>query len=1186
MTTSRDPIETVYVQFEASLDDYFDQVDDALSQTKRMVQQSQRQQPKPFQPFDFNAFGDQLPRMRRGLADFLRDMNKAKAAQQDAGKTSSFWSDMLGKVKGSLGNVAGQTQGLTSYMKGLGTQGGQVVQTLMGFARGQASIQAVTGSITQLGAALGPVGAVAAVTIGGVVAVVNELRQRVMGATADLVNMFSTVDTFGVQTGSLFEKFTVQFETLLGSTEAAQERIAEYAEFGATTPFELPGVVQAGKLLQTFGGDMLATGETLTMVGDMAASSGAGFQEIAMWVGRAYTAIQSGRPFGEAAARLQELGLLGGPARQAMEDMQKQGASTEEMWTKFTDTMAQFNGMMDKQSQTYEGMTSNLADYREQIALVGGASPFEEEKRNLQEYLGFLEQGSPFEEAAGRIEQMKAQLEEGDSLGFMNTLDRMQELGMLTDQARDKMVSLQQQGASTDDILSTMGSFADEWNALSVDKIQEGAAAVEDFKKSLQTQDMTAFNESIDQMVEMGVMTEETAQEVQRLREEGASIPIILDAAGVESNKDIIKSIAQLVGDIKTDFTGFMNVWKQKFLDAINLDTVQDMMDAFRQLSSEFTVLRRIAGEGDLATEMGSWVGAIAGFLDMIADNARKVITTISQIATVGRAVGAFWDTLWSGMSNVITEFAAPFAGKSLWEVMTGGVSFEMPDLTGVLTDAYDAMGDEIERGTRIMAEEAENRDRHSKMVEKDTEALKDNTDAVDENAEAQAAAAANVELASKYTDDLIEIQRDSAEQRGKIESDYNEKILAMQAELGEAMNEAADKRMEALQELEADTEEQINDIHADTAKRRQDIEEKYEERRKEKREDAQREERQAEEDHQREMDRMRRQYMDDLEDAVANRDAVAIRDLRERYQEESSQAEENFSTEQQRKDEAARLDEQREDQQKARELQKLVEQEQEKINTINEKAEERRVKIEETYQVEQTRAQERYQEQLAKENERYTAEQTALDQALAKKLESIMQAMAKDKEVTEEGAKAVLEALNEVFGAGGDVDALMEDFANRRRTKMEVQIAVERIFMSPFEDESATQQQTANQAAYAGTDAGTADYLASIGAIPDSVSRMATGGLFLSREPTLIQVGEQGPELLSVSPVSSLGALTRQSGIDGMDGAAGGQMSLEIAFSGSAPPGVGVSERDQIAGAVMAAFRQSGWTVAEKVGT
>lgn len=193
-----------------------------------------------------------------------------------------------------------------------------------------------------------------------------------------------------VQGNAEMEKYTTQFSVLLKSTDAAQKRIGELRKFAADTPFELPEVVQASKLLQTFGGTALATGKSLTMVGDMAAASGANFEEIATWVGRAYTNIQSGRPFGEAAVRMQELGLMSGETRNKLEEMQKAGKSSAEVWAEFQKSMGPYEGMMAKQSQTLEGLMSTLSDNLNEIINSVGKPLFDLIKKLVKVVLDVL----------------------------------------------------------------------------------------------------------------------------------------------------------------------------------------------------------------------------------------------------------------------------------------------------------------------------------------------------------------------------------------------------------------------------------------------------------------------------------------------------------------------------------------------------------------------------------------------------------------------------------------------------------------------------------------------------------------------------------------------------------------------------------------------------------------------------
>lgn len=69
------------------------------------------------------------------------------------------------------------------------------------------------------------------------------------------------------------EGFQVGFKVLLGSAEAAADRMKELAKFAADTPFELPEVAQASRTLQTLTQGALATGAGLTLVGDVASGT-------------------------------------------------------------------------------------------------------------------------------------------------------------------------------------------------------------------------------------------------------------------------------------------------------------------------------------------------------------------------------------------------------------------------------------------------------------------------------------------------------------------------------------------------------------------------------------------------------------------------------------------------------------------------------------------------------------------------------------------------------------------------------------------------------------------------------------------------------------------------------------------------------------------------------------------------
>lgn len=167
----------------------------------------------------------------------------------------------------------------------------------------------------------------------------------------------------GIKFNANVEQQTVAFETLLGSQEAAVERIGFLNQFSASTPFELGEVVEANRLLQTLTDGALATEAGMRLAGDAAAAAGRDFTETAMWVGRLYSSLQSGLPIGEATMRLTEMGLISGETRRELERLSKDGAlGAAEAMRVLENTLGSTAGAMEKQSQTFNGLLSTVKD--------------------------------------------------------------------------------------------------------------------------------------------------------------------------------------------------------------------------------------------------------------------------------------------------------------------------------------------------------------------------------------------------------------------------------------------------------------------------------------------------------------------------------------------------------------------------------------------------------------------------------------------------------------------------------------------------------------------------------------------------------------------------------------------------------------------------------------------------------
>jgi hypothetical protein len=165
------------------------------------------------------------------------------------------------------------------------------------------------------------------------------------------------------------EALTMQFTTLLGSAEAAQERMEEITKFAAETPFEINELADTSRMLQTMGGTLLATGEGLRLVGDAAAMTGRPMNEVGLAIGRVFGAVTSGTSAGEMVNRLQELGLITGNTKRKFDELaaaQKKGdaqvLSSAQALRLLKGVMSQTEGGMAALATTTQGMKSNMAD--------------------------------------------------------------------------------------------------------------------------------------------------------------------------------------------------------------------------------------------------------------------------------------------------------------------------------------------------------------------------------------------------------------------------------------------------------------------------------------------------------------------------------------------------------------------------------------------------------------------------------------------------------------------------------------------------------------------------------------------------------------------------------------------------------------------------------------------------------
>lgn len=164
-----------------------------------------------------------------------------------------------------------------------------------------------------------------------------------------------------------FEQMTGAFETLLGTGSKATERIKRLQEFSVKTPYTPTELVKASKLLEGLGGETLAIGEGLEMIGDAASGADQPLELIAENVGRLFSSMTQGEGFMEPLNQLRLYTSVSKEGFQSLKNLNDemiagdQGAlSSAEAFKRLKGAMTVWTGEMDKASKRHGGMVSTM----------------------------------------------------------------------------------------------------------------------------------------------------------------------------------------------------------------------------------------------------------------------------------------------------------------------------------------------------------------------------------------------------------------------------------------------------------------------------------------------------------------------------------------------------------------------------------------------------------------------------------------------------------------------------------------------------------------------------------------------------------------------------------------------------------------------------------------------------------
>lgn len=182
----------------------------------------------------------------------------------------------------------------------------------------------------------------------------------------------------GIDYNSQMEQYTTNFTTMLGSQEAAVQKVEELKKFAASTPLSMDDLAKGTQTLLAFGVESENSTGILRQLGDIALGDADKMQRLSTAFGKA---TASGKVTGDTVQQMIDAGWnpliqISQTAGETMEETQKRmsaGAiSVEELQAAMeavTSGTGQFAGGMEAASHTTQGLISTLQDNAK--ALVG-----------------------------------------------------------------------------------------------------------------------------------------------------------------------------------------------------------------------------------------------------------------------------------------------------------------------------------------------------------------------------------------------------------------------------------------------------------------------------------------------------------------------------------------------------------------------------------------------------------------------------------------------------------------------------------------------------------------------------------------------------------------------------------------------------------------------------------------------
>ena len=363
---------------------------------------------------------------------------RSKLSNREAGDSSG---SMLGTVGSALA-TAGFGDMLSNSLSGAagaffssyyGTTDGAAIESFLGSAISGATMGAAAGSMiapgvgTAIGAAAG--GLIGAVS-GGIEAATQKFESRDEAFKSYVQDQYNAVQerqAADLESGSALagqrETDLTSFTTLFGSKDIAQQYLSELKTMANVTPFLYSDLTAMSKTLKTYGYAANEMLPALTAIGDAGAANGmttADMTYIATALGRMRSSnlttredldILQDRGIDAVGALASAKGVSKSDAYSMISGGDIAGTEAVQIIQSYMEQM--YSGAMEQQSKTFEGLSSTLEGWNQELQNAAGRGYNEEKKIGMSDQIDWLEgeAGQKMMEMNEQIGRAKAEAE-------------------------------------------------------------------------------------------------------------------------------------------------------------------------------------------------------------------------------------------------------------------------------------------------------------------------------------------------------------------------------------------------------------------------------------------------------------------------------------------------------------------------------------------------------------------------------------------------------------------------------------------------------------------------------------------------------------------------------------------------------------------------------------------------------